>query len=72
MTAFKACKIEGCGKKVVGRELCSAHYSKLMKYGDPLAGRENKGGECSILGCGKPVKGLTYCAMHYERFQKTR
>jgi len=70
MIVSKVCKIEGCGKKVMGAGYCSAHYSKNRKYGDPLAGRVNKGGECSILGCGKPVKGLTYCAMHYERFRK--
>jgi HNH endonuclease len=70
MIAFKICKINECGKKEVALGYCSAHYSKLRKYGDPFAGRINKGGECSVIGCCLPVKGLTYCSKHYERFKK--
>lgn len=38
------CKIGGCGKRAVAFHLCSTHYSKLNKYGDPCAGRTNDGG----------------------------
>lgn len=70
MTTFKTCKIDGCSNKMVAFGLCSTHYSKLKKYGDPLAGRTNSGGECSVEGCCNPVKGLKLCAKHYERFKK--
>lgn len=66
----KTCKIESCKRNVVALGLCSAHYSKLRKYGDPIAGRENKGGECSVDGCSNPVKGLKLCAKHYARLKK--
>lgn len=30
------CKIENCNKKIVGKQLCSAHYARLRKHGSPL------------------------------------
>lgn len=30
------CSVERCEKKVLGRGLCSMHYARLRKYGDPL------------------------------------
>lgn len=31
------CSIEKCGKKVNSRKMCSMHYARWRKYGDPLA-----------------------------------
>lgn len=31
------CTIEGCDKKLLAKGLCSSHYQKMYKYGDPLA-----------------------------------
>lgn len=70
MTTFKTCKIDGCGKNVVGLGYCSAHYSKLKKYGDPLAGRTNSGGTCEIKDCAEPVHAHRMCRLHYERYKK--
>lgn len=70
MTTSTVCKIDGCSKPPVAFELCSAHYSKLKKYGDPTAGRTNSGGACSVIGCELPVRGLKLCSKHYERFKK--
>lgn len=49
-----ACSVEGCGKlsKVGGRSgrlLCAMHYSRLQRYGDPLALPKKA---CAI--CGSP------------------
>jgi hypothetical protein len=54
----------------MGRGFCSAHYSKFLKYGDPLAGRINAGGECDIEGCILPVHAFRMCAKHYGRYKK--
>lgn len=70
MITFKTCKIEGCVKKACGRGYCSAHYSKLLKYGDPLAGKTNRGGDCAIDGCNSPVKAHGLCSKHYDRARK--
>lgn len=36
----RLCKIDGCSSPVHAKELCSAHYHRLVRYGDPLAGGE--------------------------------
>ena len=36
MAITRLCSIAGCGKNVKSHGLCSAHYAKLKKYGDPL------------------------------------
>lgn len=37
-----ACSVDGCLKSVLARGLCSAHYAKLRKYGDPTVVRQNQ------------------------------
>lgn len=64
------CKLDGCEKIARGRGLCAAHYSKLLKYGDPLAGRSNDGGTCKVDDCSAALHGLGMCRLHYERFKK--
>ncbi len=39
---MKACSIEMCCGEVVAKGLCNKHYKKLRRYGDPLAGYEEK------------------------------
>lgn len=41
MATVSLCSIPNCGNavKVKSRLLCSPHYQKLMKHGDPLVGR---------------------------------
>ncbi|ETA72337.1 MULTISPECIES: HNH endonuclease [Mesorhizobium] len=44
MADKSVCKIEGCGKGGrITRGLCSSHYHRLSRHGDPLAGRTPKG-----------------------------
>ena len=70
MTTSKTCKVENCTKSVVAHGLCSAHYSKLRKYGDPTAGRHNIGGTCDFEGCENQVHAHRLCRVHYERYKK--
>lgn len=37
------CKIDGCNNPSKCRKLCVAHYKRLMKYGNPLAGDSLQG-----------------------------
>jgi hypothetical protein len=42
MATQKICIIAGCGKKIVVRGWCSAHYHRWQRYGDPLRGRPSR------------------------------
>jgi hypothetical protein len=39
----RLCSIPNCGKRVVAFGVCSAHYARLRKHGDPLGGRTPNG-----------------------------
>ena len=80
----KVCSVDGCDKPFLARGCCSAHYSRLVKYGSPTAGgpvkpsaseRRPIGSPCVHPGCdGVTSMGsaLGYCAAHYMRFKRGR
>lgn len=37
------CSIPNCGMKVQSRGLCTKHYTRLLRYGDPLGWAEGRG-----------------------------
>jgi len=37
------CTIDGCGRPIERKGLCSAHAHRLQRYGDPLGGRQLEG-----------------------------
>lgn len=43
MAVKSICKIDGCGKTSVARNLCNQHYRKWQRNGDPLGGRRPYG-----------------------------
>ena len=68
------CIIVSCAKPTKAHGLCDAHYTKLRRYGDPLAGRHSrpKGSaplSCSIVDCKRRAVGQGYCGAHYARFR---
>lgn len=46
------CIVDGCEKSQQARGYCPKHLTKLVKYGDPLAGRENSPGEWRVTSDG--------------------
>lgn len=67
------CSVPGCGNGYrVKKGLCSAHYQRKARYGDPLGGQSRipRFGPCGVSGCKKPVYGLGYCLSHNRRFTK--
>lgn len=67
----RTCSVDGCEKKLHGGGMCSMHYKRWKRYGDPLMVLHPKapGATCSVSGCGKAHKGRGLCAAHLRRFR---
>lgn len=48
-TSVMACSVEGCTKPHFAFRLCSAHYTRKRRHGDPGAGRTSQGEPLSWL-----------------------
>lgn len=70
------CSINGCDKPAKTRGLCSGHYHRLKRYGDPVYRpyEHRKIKKCKIDGCERKSIALGLCSMHYQskRRSKTR
>lgn len=65
MAKAKLCAVEGCGKPAYVRVLCTTHYQRWKKHGDPLLGGWPRKTVCETLGCDKPVLARGLCNTHY-------
>lgn len=77
----KTCTVDGCDRPLDGRGCCRAHYARLVRYGDPLAGgpmRQRRAlarrpsaprptRYCDIEGCGRKHLSKGLCRTHYNR-----
>jgi hypothetical protein len=77
MAEYSICKIDGCANPQRTRGLCSAHYQRQKKFGDPQHGGPvaqvpivvcAHDGCKSIANIGAGAKG--FCSKHYQRFKK--
>lgn len=69
-----ACSVDGCSKPVDVRGWCKAHYTRVLRTGDPGPAEiqhKNPGAQCSIGGCSKPVDARGWCMAHYTRWLRT-
>lgn len=66
------CRIDGCEKPEHSKAMCSAHATRAIRYGDPLAPklRNQNIGTCSVEGCEKPMRKRGWCVGHWERWRK--
>lgn len=68
----KICSVEGCENVAKTRGLCSSHYHRYQRYGDPtIAKLQRRGPVCTVPGCKKKHCGLGYCSLHYQRYRST-
>jgi 5-methylcytosine-specific restriction endonuclease McrA len=67
----RPCSIEACGRLVVARGWCGAHYRRWHLYGDPLGGGpfqpSNASKVCRIDGCGRVHFARGLCHPHDKR-----
>lgn len=55
------CRVDGCERVSVARGVCSAHHKRLMRHGDPTAGRKSPNDVLVV----QPTV-VTYSAAHYR------
>lgn len=69
------CCIEGCSKPSKCRQLCSGHYHRYQRYGDPLGKSDWMPQKqplkyCKIDQCGRIMFSHGYCGTHFSRFKR--
>lgn len=67
----KRCNVDGCeqtGPLTTG--MCSAHYQRKRRYGDPRIRRRLPPGICSLDGCEQKSRKGGLCNTHYARAQR--
>ncbi len=69
MEERRTCSVAGCNRPTIARGLCTKHYQRWQRHGDPLKTRAYEGAHCKIEGCAKPAKALGLCRAHYWRFK---
>lgn len=73
MVAEKKCRIEGCSNKYKSGGWCHAHYERLRRYGDPLAGGSThipRPEKCIAQDCDKKPVAKCLCSGHYSLLRK--
>ena len=69
------CAIATCERKLVppyGRGMCSLHYQRWRKYGDPEHVRvvRYRIAPCAVDGCDKPMIARDWCSAHWTRWHR--
>lgn len=75
----RICSLPDCQRRMKSRGLCGAHYQKLRKYGDPLAGVRRprrptfEPEPCRIIDCPRFTDLRSYdqlCSLHIGRLRR--
>ena len=68
------CSVEGCKRDSRCWGMCSMHFQRARKFGDPNIRMRQAKGEtefcCTVEGCTLPHKAKGYCYVHYQRFKR--
>lgn len=69
----RTCSVEGCDWKSVADALCSIHYGRRRRHGDPLVPPQRiRGGRpCTVEGCDQRANAKGLCPTHYLRVRRT-
>ena len=67
----KICRIDECSRPVNARMLCSAHYDKWQKYGDPLYIHPRyRPKVCEVDDCDRGHFCRGFCHVHYDHWRR--
>ena len=74
---IRPCSVDGCdlmtGHPGTARGLCSKHYARWQRHGDPLKGerkRRQPGGPCIVPGCEAEARVRGCCRTHSQRLYR--
>lgn len=69
----RTCSVDGCKSDILAREMCSKHYTRFMKHGDPhYVARVKVRGLCEVEACGREVYCKKLCSRHYDAQVRAR
>jgi hypothetical protein len=66
----KTCTMPDCESKTLSRGLCSKHYGRWQRHGDPAAFLPMRYDGCAVDGCANVHRSNGYCLKHYKRWQR--
>lgn len=72
----RICSVKDCSNEVYARNLCEAHYKRLLVHGDvrsriPLANYKARyAAGCVVENCGRKIHRRCWCIGHYFRWLK--
>lgn len=69
---MRLCDVHDCDRKHWGRGFCQAHYTRLLRHGNPNAEspvkiKGSNGSVCDVHACEKPPHAHRLCRGHLER-----
>jgi hypothetical protein len=77
MVDAKICKVDDCCNKAVARNLCTKHWSRWRRHGDPnVVTTEKLPEKCAVPDCERKPhsrwkRGEAFCNMHWQRLYLT-
>lgn len=66
----KLCSVEACDAYAYRKGMCSKHYQRVMRHGDPHATKRYEGQSCRIDGCARKARSHQLCGTHYMRLRR--
>jgi hypothetical protein len=73
------CVVEDCERPQKSRHLCTMHYDRWLRTGDPLDGGMHHARDatihedpCAVTDCQHPVLAHGLCSAHYQRQRRAR